>query len=273
MKYREDLPAQSEGFLLTLRGVLVKQRLQKYMAACGVSSRRGAEQMINAGHVMVNGNVVTEQGLQIDPSVDLVMVDGKLLNGPEAKVYYALHKPLGVVSTVRDEHGRTTVRNLLADVKTRVYPVGRLDADSEGLLLLTNDGKLAARLTHPRHNVPKKYLVWVSGQPAAKTLAQLRNGVKLEDGPTRPAQVRLLQTGKNSTKLEITLQEGRNRQIRRMCKAVGHPVLRLCRISIGSLVLGDLPAGCYRQLTSVEVESLKSAVTTDLPDLHGSKKS
>ncbi len=241
-------------------------RLHKYLAICGVSSRRRAEEMISSGRVMVNGKIVSEQGMQVDPDVDLVLVDGQKIHGPEAKVYYALNKPLGVVSTVRDESGRPTVRDILKDVKLRIYPVGRLDADSEGLLLLTNDGELAARLMHPRYNVTKKYEVWVTDKPAKMALELLRNGVKLTDGITRPASVKVLEVGKADNKLEISLQEGRNRQIRRMCQAIGHPVLRLRRISIGPFELGDLPVGCYRKLTQFEVDSLQTG-------LHDSKKS
>lgn len=229
-------------------------RLAKHLAHAGVASRRAAEGMIAAGRVRVEGEVVTDPARDVD-SDDAVSVDGRPLAGPEPRVVYALNKPLGVLSTARDTHGRPTVVDLVSVPSLRLYPVGRLDADSAGLILLTNDGELANRLTHPRHEVPKTYRARVRGGPVgARALAALRAGVELEDGPTAPARVRRLAPNT----LELTIHEGRNRQVRRMCEAAGHPVLELTRIAFGSLRLGDLAPGASRRLNAREVERLRS---------------
>lgn len=235
------------------------ERLQKYLARCGVASRRQAEILIKEGHVTVNKQVITEMGRKVQPGVDLVEVKGKKVTPEKRKIYLLLNKPCKVVTTLHDPQHRKKVTDLLTGITERVYPVGRLDYNSEGLLLLTNDGELAYRLTHPRYQISKTYLTRVSGQVMEKELNLLRNGVKLEDGYTQPAVVKLLKREQAETLLEITIHEGRNRQIRRMCEKIGHPVLSLKRIKFGPLVLGDLKAGEYRHLKHKEIQALKAA--------------
>ena len=238
---------------------MVAIRLQKWMARCGVGSRRACEQFIRQGRVQVNGEPA-QLGMRIDPERDKVTLNGKPLKPPPAFLYLMLHKPAGYVTTRRDPHAPRTVMELLKGVKTPVFPVGRLDADAEGLLLLTNDGELANRLLHPRYKVAKTYRVWVQGMPSAKALQRLREGVLLEEGKTAPAEVRLLKRGRYQSLLEITLREGRKRQIKRMCAAVGHPVQRLVRVAFGPLRLpDDLPPGRWRELTPSERNALLRA--------------
>jgi 23S rRNA pseudouridine2605 synthase len=228
-------------------------RLAKYLAHAGVASRRAAETTIAEGRVTVAGQIVLDPARDVDERF-AITVDGRPIQGPEQTVVYAVNKPTGVLSTVHDTHGRPTVVSLVADETRRLYPVGRLDADSSGLILLTNDGSLAQRLTHPSFEVPKTYRVRVGGGPVGENaLAKLRNGVRLEDGMTAPAQVRQMGQGV----LEVTIREGRNRQVRRMCEAVGHPVLALERIAFGRLKLGELAPGASRRLTEVELARLR----------------
>ncbi len=232
-------------------------RLAKYLAHAGVASRRSAETMIAAGRVTVAGKTVTDPARDVDED-SRVAVDGELLTGAEPRVLYALHKPVGVVSTARDTHGRRTVIELVPANGLRLYPVGRLDADSSGLILLTNDGELANRLTHPRFEVPKTYRAKLRGAPIPDdVLEALRTGVELDDGRTAPAQVRRI-GGRGSNLIELTIHEGRNRQVRRMCQAVGHPVLALQRTSFGALKLGSLELGAHRRLPAAEVERLRA---------------
>ena len=232
----------------------MSRRLAKHLAHAGVASRRAAEGLIAEGRVVVDGEVVT------DPARDVredshVEVDGRALAGAEPKVVYALNKPLGVVSTARDTHGRATVVELVPAHGLRLYPVGRLDVDSSGLILLTNDGELANRLTHPRYEVPKTYLARVGGgRVEDRALRTLRDGVRLNDGLTAPAHVRRAK----ANLIELTIHEGRNRQVRRMCEAVGHPVLALERVAFGPLRLDGLPPGGYRRLSDVEVGRLRT---------------
>jgi 23S rRNA pseudouridine2605 synthase len=231
-------------------------RLAKFLASAGVASRRASEEIIRSGRVVVAGETVTDPARNVEAE-DRVEVDGQPVEGGGARVVYALNKPLGVVSTARDTHGRPTVVSLVAE-GVRLYPVGRLDIDTTGLLLLTNDGELAYRLTHPRFEVPKTYRVTVAGGPVRdRALRTLRAGVRLEDGFTAPARVRRLRPDT----LEITIHEGRNRQVKRMCEAVGHRVIALERTAFGSLELGRLRPGSYRRLTATEVEALLSAGT------------
>jgi 23S rRNA pseudouridine2605 synthase len=230
-------------------------RLAKYLAHAGVASRRAAEELVRAGRVTVAGQVVRDPARDVDEG-SAVAVDGRRLAGAEERVVYALHKPAGVVSTARDTHGRTTVVEL-APAGPRLYPVGRLDADATGLVVLTNDGELANLLTHPRYQVPRTYRVTVRGGPVSEAaLRALRSGVDLEDGPTAPAGVRRL----GPDRLELTIHEGRNRQVKRMCAAVGHPVGQLARVRFGPLRLGDLGPGQHRRLSAAEVERLRRAV-------------
>ncbi|AGL01959.1 pseudouridine synthase [Desulfoscipio gibsoniae] len=235
------------------------ERLHKFMARTGVASRRSSEELIAQGKVRVNGKPVTLPGLKIDPLRDRVEVDGKPVRKPEKKVYILVYKPTGYVSTVSDPRGRRKVVDLLSGVKQRVYPAGRLDYDSEGLLLLTNDGDLTYALTHPRHEILKTYQALVQGIPDREKLDELAGGVVLQDGPTAPAKVRLLKNKGDSALLEITIHEGRNRQVRRMCEHIGHPVLALRRVSIGPLKIGDLQRGRFRHLTTREVKMLMKA--------------
>jgi 23S rRNA pseudouridine2605 synthase len=231
-------------------------RLAKYMAHAGVASRRAAERLIEEGRVSVDGMTVRDPARDVaSAGGPLVSVDGEPLSGPEERVVYALNKPLGVLSTASDPQGRPTVVDLVGEPR-RLYPVGRLDADTAGLILLTNDGELAHRLTHPRFEVPKTYRARLAGgRLGERALRELREGVMLEDGRTGPAQARRLRGGE----IEITIREGRNRQVRRMCEAVGHPVVSLERVRMGSLELGELPAGEHRRLSEDEVAALLGA--------------
>lgn len=229
-------------------------RLAKYLAHAGVASRRSAETMIAAGRVRVDGDVMRDPARDVGAS-NRVQVDGRVLAGPEMRVVYAVHKPVGVLSTAHDTHGRPTVVELVGEER-RLYPVGRLDADTSGLILLTNDGELANRLTHPRYGVPKTYRARVGGGSVGEhALLKLRAGVQLDDGRTSPAQVRRLR----GELLEFTISEGRNRQVRRMCEAVGHPVLALERVRLGPVRLGDLKVGASRRLSEAEVTKLRAS--------------
>jgi pseudouridine synthase len=234
------------------------ERIQKVLARAGVASRRAIEEMIVRGRIRVNGERV-ELGRRIDSSKDLVEVDGSRVPLAADLVYYLMNKPVGVVTTASDEEGRETVMDLLDDIDVRIYPVGRLDLDSEGAVLLTNDGDLALRLTHPRFGVSKTYLAEVEGSVKDKTARQLARGVELEDGVTGPAKARLIERAPGGTLIEITLSEGRNRQIRRMLESVGHPVRRLVRTAIGPLMLGRLKPATYRRLRPEEVRELYRA--------------
>jgi 23S rRNA pseudouridine2605 synthase len=229
-------------------------RLSKYLAHAGVASRRAAETLIAAGRVSVDGAVVRNPARDVDER-SRVALDGGQLSGPEPRVAYAVNKPVGVVSTASDTHGRPTVIGLVPARGLRLYPVGRLDADSSGLILLTNDGALANRLTHPSFGVAKTYRARLGGGALGEgALAALRGGVELEDGPTAPALVRRVR----GSEIELTIREGRKRQVRRMCAAVGHPVLELMRVGFGPLRLGDLAPGAHRRLRAVELERLRA---------------
>jgi 23S rRNA pseudouridine2605 synthase len=240
------------------------ERLQKIIAAAGIASRRKSEELITSGRVVVNGQVVTELGTKADPEQDHIRVDGKLLQGPERYTYVALNKPKGYVTTVSDEKKRPTVMDLVQKVKGRVYPVGRLDWASEGLLLMTNDGELANALMKASSNVPKTYVVKVAGQPDEIKLDKLRRGVSIaEKGGRRvrtaPAKIRLIREGDNPW-LEVTIIEGRNRQVRKVFEEVGHHVEKIRRVQYGPLAL-DVPPGDWRNLTLLEVAKLKSAAS------------
>lgn len=239
-------------------------RLQKILSAAGVASRRASEQLILEGRVSVNGVVVRELGSKADPSRDEIRVDGRRLRMDVRHRYLLLNKPRGYVTTRRDPEGRPTVLDLLGRDVGYIYPVGRLDYDSEGLLLMTTDGELADRLTHPRHEVPRVYEVIVAGAPDDAALARLRRGLFIDGRRTAPADVRRGHTvrgGGGTTKLTLTLSEGRNRQVRRMCQAIGHPVRSLTRVAMGPLTLGRLRPGEWRDLTAAEVAALKSSPT------------
>ena len=230
------------------------ERLQKILSARGVASRRAAEEMIKDGRVTVNG-VPAALGQTADPQVDQILVDGKPVPDPQGNVYILLHKPRGFVTTLSDEKGRPDVAQLVADCGVRVYPVGRLDYDSEGLLLLTNDGAFAQRLMHPKHEVDKTYEAWVTGHhPGCPAL--LRRSIELDGYRIRQPEVKLLWEDGQKAKYLITIHEGRNRQVRRMCSAAGMQVTRLRRIGEGKLRLGDLPKGKWRYLTEEEIAEL-----------------
>ena len=235
------------------------ERLQKILAQAGLGSRRTCEDLIAEGRVRLNGEVAT-LGTRADPEHDTIEVDGAIVGVRQGLVHYLLNKPAGVVTTASDTHGRPTVVDLVPE-DPRVYPVGRLDADTEGLLLLTNDGVLAHRLTHPSFGVEKEYLADVEGRPSRGALRRLREGVELEDGPTAPAKVSLV--GEHT--LRLTIHEGRNRQVRRMCEAVGHKVVRLVRVRIGPLADRRLAPGEWRVLTQSEVRDLERAAATTRP--------
>lgn len=230
------------------------ERLQKVLAQAGIASRRKCEGLITAGKVTVNGAVVRELGIKVDPARDLIAVEGNPI-GKQLPVYILLNKPTGVVTTAFDPEGRKTVIDL---VKTgeRVFPVGRLDMNTSGLLLLTNDGVLANGLMHPRHEVDKRYRAEVKGEISDEALKRLEKGVLLEDGMTAPAKVELLNRTPQTSLFDITIHEGRNRQVRRMCEAVGHPVLRLKRVQFAFLTLGNLRPGDWRTLSEQEVGKL-----------------
>ncbi|MGE5605318.1 MAG: pseudouridine synthase [Bacteroidota bacterium] len=232
------------------------ERLNKYLARAGVASRRQADTLIQAGKVKVNGVTVREMGIQINPRDDQVEVDGQLIRSRGEYEYLILHKPPGYLSTVRDPFQRPTVIDLLPKTETRLYPVGRLDLDTSGLLFFTNDGDLALALTHPRHLVEKVYRAKVSGIPAASDLEKLARGILLEDGPTAPAKIALDKVENGYAIIVITLREGRKRQVKRMMRAIGHPVLELHREAMGPLTLGTLKPGAYRRPTEFELNEL-----------------
>src|SRR3972149_4994789 len=231
-------------------------RLQKIISQAGISSRREAERLIIEGRVLVNGNVVRELGAKADPRTDDIRVDGKKIKKEEQKIYILLNKPKGCITTVKDDRGRPTVIDLLRGVKKNVYPVGRLDFNTEGILLLTNDGDFAQHLAHPRHKIPKTYSVKISGVPTEKELRKLSDGVVVFKRKTAPAQVRFDRTTGNNSWLTITLHEGKKRQITRMGEIIGHPVIKLKRIKYGFLELGNLKPGEYRSLSSQEAKRL-----------------
>ncbi|MGE5653350.1 MAG: pseudouridine synthase [Bacillota bacterium] len=238
----------------------MEERLQKLLAKAGLASRRHAEEMISSGRVQVNGQVVTELGSKADPSRDRVVVDGRELSFCQEKRHVLLFKPKGYVTTASDPEGRPTVMDLLMDERSRLFPVGRLDMDTEGLLILTNDGDLAYYLTHPSHEVDKTYLALVQGVPTKTRLRKLARGIELDDGKTAPAKVEALATDGESTWISITIHEGRNRQVRRMLEAVELPVQYLRRTRLAFLTLDGLGPGEYRSLTHDEVERLRALV-------------
>ena len=235
---------------------MAEERLQKYLASAGVVSRRASEKLILEGKVAVNGKVVTELGTKVIPGKDKVTVDGKPVRTEEQLVYYLMNKPAGYLTTVKDTHDRPTVMDLLAGIPYRVFPVGRLDFETEGLLLLTNDGEFAYRMTHPKFKIKKTYLATVQGELTKERLQMLREGVELEDGKTAPAEVKVVRQEKHRTVVEITIHEGKNRQVRRMFKAVKNPVLELKRINVGGLTLKGVGSGEIRSLTDEELQKL-----------------
>lgn len=241
---------------------IVPMRLQKFLARAGAASRRGSENLMTAGRVRVNGEVVSELGSKVDPRVDVVTVDGIEVRLENAPVTLMLNKPAGVLTTMSDPHGRPTVAELVpCSQYPGLFPIGRLDFDTTGLLLFSTDGELGNLLLHPRHHVDKTYLAHVDGVMQESEANMLREGVLLDDGPTREARVEIVQAKAGETDVRITIHEGRKRQVKRMCSHVGHPVLRLHREQFGPLALGDLPEGVWRLLTEREVAQLRHAAT------------
>lgn len=234
-------------------------RLQKYIADCGIASRRKAEELIKQGSVKVNGSVVKEMGIKVSDN-DQVEVNGRLIKPESKKVYIMLNKPSGYVTTVKDQFQRPTVIELLKGVNERVFPVGRLDYETTGLLILTNDGDFTFKMTHPSHEIAKTYLATISGIPSKEEISSFERGLKIEDYTTSPAKLRIVRARDRVCDVEVTIHEGRNRQVRKMCDAIGHPVLSLKRISLGSLKLRDLPEGSWRELSADEVKDLLKTV-------------
>lgn len=235
-------------------------RLQKVLAAAGVASRRASEILIEEGRVEVNGQVVTEQGRRVNPDRDQIRVDGSRIPPPRRHQYLVLNKPRGVVSTMDDPEGRPTLSEYLPRTAQRLFHVGRLDTDTEGIIILTNDGEFAHRLAHPSYEVPKTYFVRAAGVMDNHAVKRLAKGVRLDDGPVKPDKVKLISRGKDATLLEITIHSGRNRVVRRMMDTVGHPVDRLGRTGIGPVRLGNLPVGEVRDLTREELGALLDLV-------------
>lgn len=232
-------------------------RLQKYIAEAQIASRRKAEEMILGGRVSVNGKIITELGTKVESDSDVVMVDGKEIHICEKMVYIMLNKPEGCVTTVKDQFNRKSVMDYVSDVRERIYPVGRLDYDTSGLLILTNDGEMTYRLTHPKHNVDKTYIAHVDRKPDERDMEKFRKGIVIDGRKTAEAEIKIIKEGKQ-TVLEIKIREGRNRQVRKMCAAINCNVIKLKRIATGKLELGNLEKGKYRYLDEKEIMYLKS---------------
>ena len=235
-------------------------RINKYIALCGVASRRKAEELILAGRVTVNDEVMTELSYQVDEENDIVKVDDKLIKEENKLVYILLNKPEGYITTVKDQFNRPSVLDLVSDIKERVYPIGRLDYETSGLLLLTNDGDLTYKLTHPKHEIDKTYVARVKGKLTKEEIERFKTGLEIEDYTTAPAKLKVIKYDeqRDSSLLEIKIHEGKNRQVRKMCKAINHPVLRLRRSSMGKIKIGDCDIGKYRYLTEDEIKYLKN---------------
>ena len=232
-------------------------RLEKFLSESGIASRRDAKKYISAGRVSVNGEKVLIPGTHIDPQKAEITFDGKLIRGKPRQIYLMLNKPAGYVTTVRDERGRPTVMALVRDIPERIYPVGRLDLDTEGLLLMTNDGEFTHRILHPSHEIQKTYIAWVDGQPNQREIQRLREGIEIEEGVITSAKINQIGKKERQTQFRVVIHEGRKRQIRRMFYAVGHEVIHLKRVGIGSVSLGRLSIGKYRLLTMAEIASLE----------------
>ncbi|MBU3092215.1 rRNA pseudouridine synthase [Clostridium sp. CM028] len=235
----------------------MEERLQKFMASCGVASRRKCEEIITAGRVKVNDLMVTELGHKVDPEKDRVHVDNKIINMEENKVYIALNKPEGIVSTVKDEKERKTILDLVK-VKERIYPIGRLDYDTCGLIILTNDGDIYNKVIHPRQAINKVYLAILEGCPNEEEISKFCNGIDIEGYITAKADLQINKRVGFNCRVTITIHEGKNRQIRKMCDAIGHPVIALKRVSVGNILLGDMEKGSWRNLTEDEIKYLKN---------------
>lgn len=235
-------------------------RINKYIALCGVASRRKAEELIIQGRVKVNDKVITELSYKVDDKNDIVKVDDKLIKTEEKLIYIILNKPEGYITTVKDQFDRPSVLDLVSDIKERVYPIGRLDYETSGLLILTNDGDLTYKLTHPKHEIDKTYIARVKGKLTKEEIQSFKNGLKIEDYTTTPAKLKVIKYDeqRDLSLLEIKIHEGKNRQVRKMCKAINHPVLRLRRSAMGKIKIGDCEIGKYRYLTEDEIKYLKN---------------
>jgi len=249
------------------------ERLQKILSSAGICSRREAESFILEGKVRVNGRTIAELGAKADPDKDVIKVGNRIIRQSQKKFYLLLNKPKGYITSVKDPQGRRTVMDLLGGGAPRVYPVGRLDYDTEGLLILTNDGDFANAVTHPSREINKTYEVKVDGVMTDGELGALARGVKLEDGMTAPAKVRKLKLTDNNSWIEITIHEGRNRQVRRMCETLGHPALKVKRTKIGPISMTGVPLGKYRDLSAVEVRALLAAAGPETASRPAPKKS
>lgn len=233
-------------------------RLQKFLAHCGVASRRKCEQYIKKGRVKVNGKIIKELGYKINPERDKIEFDHHTVYQYEKEVYILLNKPVGYITTVKDQFHRKTVMDLIDNIDERIYPIGRLDYDTEGLLLMTNDGILTYHLTHPKHEIEKEYIAWLKGIPTEEKINIFKNGLKIEDYTTSAANFIILKKSKGNALVKIIIHEGRNRQIRKMCDKIGYPVISLKRIKMGEISLGDLPVGKWRYLSDIEKDYLLS---------------
>jgi len=238
--------------------MIMRERLQKVLAEYGIASRRKCEQLILEGKVKVNGVLVTELGTKVDKFYDEIALDDNKLISLDKKVYVLLNKPIGYICSVKDQFNRPVVTDLLKSLKGRIYPVGRLDYDTEGLLILTNDGDLAYILTHPKHEVNKEYVALVSGIVQDEDIEKFKLGLFIDDYKTAPAILEILKKNKDTSLIKVTIHEGKNRQIRKMCEAIGHKVINLERISIGNISLGKLASGKYRFLSEKEINYLKT---------------
>ncbi len=232
-------------------------RLQKYIAICGIASRRKAEIMIEEGRVSINGKIVNQMGIIVNPKKDIIKVDNKTIRQETKKIYIMLNKPIGYVTTLKDEKGRKIITDLIEGVNERIFPVGRLDADTTGLLLLTNDGDLAYNLTHPSHEVSKRYIAIVEGVPNKLELERFRNGIMLDKKRTAKASIKIAKKYEDESILDIEIHEGRNRQVKKMCEKINHPVKKLKRVAIGKLEIGGINVGNWRFLEKDEIEYLK----------------
>lgn len=234
-------------------------RINKYIASCGIASRRKAEELINDGRISVNGKIITELSFQVDEVKDIVEIDGEKIGLNEKEVYIVLNKPEGYITTVKDQFDRPSVLDLITDIKERIYPVGRLDYETSGLLLLTNDGDLTYKLTHPKHEIDKTYMAIVKGVPTNEEIENFEKGLYIEDYKTAPAKFKIVKINeeKNYSICQIKIHEGRNRQVRKMCRAINHPVLRLRRVAMGKITLKETEVGSYRHLTNDEIKYLK----------------
>lgn len=240
------------------KGNIDLMRLQKYISKSGLCSRRKAEELIRDGKVSVNGILITDMGFKVNPNYDKVKVNNKLINISDEKIYIALNKPEKVITSAKDEKNRKTVLDFTKDIPQRIFPVGRLDYDTSGLIILTNDGDIANKLMHPRKKIYKKYLAYVKGVPNDSDLEKLRNGIVIDNRKTAKARAHLVNTNEKDSLIIIEIYEGRNHQIKKMCETIGHPVKRLKRVSVGEIELGDLKVGEWRKLTQKEIEYLNN---------------